>query len=80
MTSGLSGVKALELGVWGLGPVKVSLNLAASSSRAWQHDVSVGVVCSVVGSTWDSKVCKIMTFMPIILGLGLLFCILSGFK
>ena len=30
--------------------------------------------------TWTPKVCKIMTFMAIILGLGLLFYILLGFR
>ena len=30
--------------------------------------------------TWTPKVCKIMAFMAIILGLGLLFYILSGFR
>ena len=31
-------------------------------------------------STWAPKVCKIMAFMAIIRGLGLLFCILLGFR
>ena len=31
-------------------------------------------------ATWAPKVCKIMAFMAIILGLGLLFYILLGFR
>ena len=31
-------------------------------------------------STWAPKVCKTMAFMAIIVGLGLLFCILWGFR
>ena len=30
--------------------------------------------------TWTPKVCKIMAFMAVILGLGLLFYILLGFR
>ena len=30
--------------------------------------------------TWTPKVCKIMAFMAIIMGLGLLFYILLGFR
>ena len=33
-----------------------------------------------LGSTWTPKVCKIMAFRAIILGLGLLFYILLGFR
>ena len=32
------------------------------------------------GSTWTPKVCKIMAFMAVIMGLGLLFYILLGFR
>ena len=31
-------------------------------------------------ATWTPKVCKIMAFMAIIMGLGLLFYILLGFR
>ena len=31
-------------------------------------------------NTWTPKVCKIMAFMAVILGLGLLFYILLGFR
>ena len=31
-------------------------------------------------STWTPKVCKIMAFMAILMGLGLLFYILLGFR
>ena len=33
-----------------------------------------------LGPTWTPKVCKIMAFMAIIMGLGLLFYILLGFR
>ena len=40
--------------------------------------------CTVTGSlevhTWTPKVCKIMDFMAVIWGLGLLFYILLGFR
>ena len=36
--------------------------------------------CIGVVHTWTPKVCKIMAFMAIILGLGLLFYILLGFR
>ena len=32
------------------------------------------------GSTWPPKVCKIMAFMAVIMGLGPLFYILLGFR
>ena len=32
------------------------------------------------GSTWTAKVCKIMAFMAVIMGLRLLFYILLGFR
>ena len=35
---------------------------------------------SKASSTWAPKVCKIMAFMAIIMGLGLLFYILLGFR
>ena len=31
-------------------------------------------------TTWTPKVCKIMAFTAVIMGLGLLFCILLGFR
>ena len=33
-----------------------------------------------MGTSWTPKVCKLMAFMAVILGLGLLFCILLGFR
>ena len=33
-----------------------------------------------LGGTWTPKVCKIMAFMAITMGLGLLFYILLGFR
>ena len=33
-----------------------------------------------VNGTWTPKVCKIMAFMAVIMGLGLLFYILLGFR
>ena len=33
-----------------------------------------------IGFTWTPKVCKIMAFMAIIMGLGQLFYILLGFR
>ena len=37
-------------------------------------------VCLEEGSTWTPKVCKIMAFMAIIMGLGPLFYLLLGFR
>ena len=34
----------------------------------------------IVRSTWTPKVCKIMALMAVIMGLGLLFHILQGFR
>ena len=39
-----------------------------------------GAGASGATSTWAPKVCKIMAFMAIIMGLGLLFYILLGFR
>ena len=33
-----------------------------------------------LGSTWTPKVCKRMAFMAVIMGLGLLFNLLFGFR
>ena len=35
---------------------------------------------AVLGCTWTPKVCKIMAFMAVIMGLGLLFYMLLGFR
>ena len=35
---------------------------------------------SQLRSTWTPKMCKIMAFMAVIMGLGLLFYILLGFR
>ena len=35
---------------------------------------------SIMRTTWTPKVCKIMAFMAIIMGLGPLFYILLGFR
>ena len=35
---------------------------------------------SLKGCTWTPKVCKIMAFRAVIMGLGLLFYILWGFR
>ena len=37
-------------------------------------------VRGAVAPTWTPKVCKIMAFMAIIMGLGLLFYIFLGFR
>ena len=34
----------------------------------------------VISGTWTPKVCNIMAFMAILMGLGLLFFILLGFR
>ena len=37
-------------------------------------------IISGFGTSWTPKVCKIMAFMAVIMGLGLLFYILWGFR
>ena len=42
---------------------------------------SSSISCQVnIGFTWTPKVCKIMAFMAVILGFGLFFYILLGFR
>ena len=47
------------------------------------HGPLAGLILTValgLGTTWTPKVCRIMAFMAILMGLGLLFCILLGFR
>ena len=52
--------------------------------RDWPPDRFSAIVLLGLGvyldPTWIPKVCKIMAFMAVILGLGLLFYILLGFR
>ena len=48
---------------------------AADTKAEALHDLSL-----LFNPTWTPKVCKIMAFMAVILGLGLLFYILLGFR
>ena len=46
-------------------------------ASTWQANMNARFA---IMSTWTPKVCKIMAFMAIIMGLGLLFYILLGFR
>ena len=54
----------------------------AAQARRWKFRV-LGLRGEVSPGhlvTWTPNVCKIMAFTAVILGLGLLFCILLGFR
>ena len=53
---------------------------ACINNRLVPESVRSGPKFGVIGFTWNPKVCKMMSFMAIIRGLGLLFYILLGFK
>ena len=56
-------------------PKRPSLEVLGVYVRWTPHPVIV-----TIRDTWTPKVCKIIAFMAIIMGLGLLFYILLGFR
>ena len=74
-------LRLLSSPIWVLGPLGITSELLLSSrgSGSPVRFVSFRSLAGL-GSTWTPKVCKIMTFMAVIMGLGLLFYILLGFR
>ena len=61
-------------------PFGVQSSKFRAKSLAFRSTMRSLEVKTAQHSTWTPKVCKIMAFMAILMGLGLLFYILLGFR
>ena len=75
MASGLYGSKVIYI------HARTSFFMLSDLARPYaelEHHTFSALYLPILSPTWAQKVCKIMAFRAIILGLGLLFYILLG--